>query len=160
MTSQEANMGRGGKKPGHTSLTTKQASDEVWRILNLKEDYTQMELWKEVQKVFPAIGLGSVRKAKTEWLMKQMSEVTIPTQDFYLKTSLQEYDQVIENAKVIERKTMATQKFNTSIGAQKNIIEAIKSRNSMLGLDKTSPLVNLNFVANVTDAEFLNIKAQ
>ncbi len=154
------NIGVSKKKATRTLIQGKMLEKEAF------EGFSQLkskeEVYFDLNRRFPELGVGRLFVANCYSIYKDkvVNQYPVKKSEYYLKDSLMNYDRILDSAQEIENITKQESEFKEALSAQKNQLQIIKDRNSLLGLDRQTVNVELNFTTNVDNDSFIESQSK
>ncbi len=149
------NIGISEKKATRTLVQGKMLEKEAF--IGFSQLKSKEEVYFDLNRRYPDLGVGRtfINNCYSLYKEKVVNQYPIKKSQYYLKESLLNYDRILDSAQEIESITKQEAEFKEALSAQKNQLQIIKDRNSLLGLDRQGVNIELNFSSNVPEDEFI-----
>ncbi len=148
------------KKATRTLVQGKMLEKEAFEAFSQLK--SKEEVYFDLNRRFPDLGVGRlfVSNCYSAFKDKVIDKYPIKKSQYYLKESLMNYERILDSAQEIENITKQEAEYKEALGAQKNQLQVIKDRNSLLGLDRQGVNIELNFNTNLDESDFINSQSK
>ncbi len=145
------------KKKFATRTITQSKMLEKEAFTSFSQLKSKEEVYFDLNRRYPELGVGRtfVNTCYSTYRDKVINNYSIKKSQHYLKESLINYERILDSAQEIENITKQESEFKEALSAQKNQLQVIKDRNSLLGLDRQGVNIELNFTSNVDETSFI-----